>query len=65
VIQKNSIGDVQPLSERFVAQIRELKTPFLPRFLSFCIIKIVVYFALSNIFTCMAGKVHGVWSDLT
>lgn len=65
MIQKNSIGDMQPLSESFVVQISELKPTLLPSFLSSSIIKIVVYFMFSNYFTHMAGEAYRAWSDLT
>lgn len=65
MIEKNSIGDMQPLSESFIVQIRKLKTPLLPNFLSSSITKIVVYFPFSNNSTHMADEAHGAWSDLT
>lgn len=65
MFQKNSTGEVQPLSDSFVVQIRELKTPLLPSFLSSSIVKIVVYFLFSNNFTHMAREAHRAWSDIT
>lgn len=56
---------MQSLPESFVDQIRELKTLLLPSFLSSSIIKIVIYFLLSNNFTHMADEAHRPWSDLT